>query len=175
MPASSLVRAAFFALGAAVGGGTVAVLNASKKKEAPSLSTSIEPAVTAVGIPKLPVVDMGVAGEPRFSAGVATAGGPILKYGNPGTHATVTAGLWIFTVTVVCAGPVSDQFVRLAYATGYDRRMRNPAWVSRRISNLSQRPRICIFFIDGGTFDSRFSREIACRGVQQERQQDWEQ
>jgi hypothetical protein len=33
-------------------------------------------------------------------------------------------------VTVVCAGPISDQFVRIAYATGYDRRMRNPAWVS---------------------------------------------
>jgi endonuclease G, mitochondrial len=96
MPASSLVRAAFFALGAAVGGGTVAVLNASKKKEAPSLSTSLEPAVTAVGIPKLPVVDVGVAGEPRFFAGVATAGGPILKYGNPGTHAT--AGFWIYSL-----------------------------------------------------------------------------
>ena len=91
MPTSSLVRAAFFALGAAVGGGAVAALNASKKKEAPSLSTSVEPAVTALRIPKLPnvpVVDVGVAGEPRFSAGVATAGGPLLKYGNPGRRGT---------------------------------------------------------------------------------------
>ena len=137
MPTSSLVRAAFFTLGAAVGGGAVAALNASRKKSAPSLPTSVEPAVTAVGIqklPNLPVVDVGVAGEPRFSTGVATAGGPILKYGNPGTHATTC--LWDYHsltrggIVVVCAGPIADQFVRIAYATGYDRRTRNPAWVS---------------------------------------------
>ena len=91
MPASSLVRAAFFALGAAVGGGAVAALNASKKKDSSSSSTAVTARSTGSNIPKqlpnLPVVDVGVTGEPRFSAGVATAGDLILKYGNPGTNA----------------------------------------------------------------------------------------
>jgi len=76
MPASSLVRATFFALGAAVGGGAVAALNASKKREAADAGL------------KVPVVDVDVAGDPRFSAGAVTALGPVLKYGNPGTPAT---------------------------------------------------------------------------------------
>ena len=76
MPASSLVRAAFFALGAAVGGGAVAALNASKKREAANAGL------------KVPVVEVGVVGDPRFSAGPATAVGPVLKYGNPGAPAT---------------------------------------------------------------------------------------
>jgi hypothetical protein len=60
MPTSTLLRATFFALGAAVGGGAVVVLNASKKKE-------------AVALP--PLVEVGVIGDV----------GPVLKYGNPGT------------------------------------------------------------------------------------------
>ena len=57
MPTSTLLRATLFTLGAAVGGGAVAVLNASKKKE-------------AVALP--PLVDTGDVG-------------PVLQYGNPGT------------------------------------------------------------------------------------------
>jgi hypothetical protein len=86
MPASSLARAAFFALGAAVGGGAVAAFNASNKEEAPSSP----PAVTARS---KAVVEVGATGDPRFSAGAATAAGLVLKYGNPGKHAM--AGLWI--------------------------------------------------------------------------------
>jgi len=75
----SITRAAFFALGAALGGGAVAALHASKKKDAPSSTGQT---------PNLPVVEMGVTGDPRFSAGAATAVGPVLKYGNPGTSPT---------------------------------------------------------------------------------------
>ena len=77
MPTSTLLRATFFALGAAVGGGAVAVLNSSKKKEAVAL-----PNATQVGPP---LVEVGVTGDPRFSARATTAVGPVLKYGNPGT------------------------------------------------------------------------------------------
>ena len=121
MPASSLVRAAFFALGAAVGGGAVAALNASKKREA-----------TNAGL-KVPVVEVDVAGDPRFSAEAATALGPVLKYGNPGTPATAPdlRTLCLSPSRIrCCAGPISDQLVRQAYVAAYDRRMRHPAWVS---------------------------------------------
>jgi endonuclease G len=109
MSASSIIRAAFFALGAAVGGGAVVAINASKKKEA--VETTVE-----VGL----------------SAGAATAIGPVLKYGNPGMHAT--AGFqptkpFLLTTKIVCAGPIFDQLVRRAYVAGYDRRLRHPAWV----------------------------------------------
>ncbi|KAI9509960.1 hypothetical protein F5148DRAFT_977512 [Russula earlei] len=111
MPALSITRAAFFALGAAVGGGAVAALNASKKKDAPSSpETPASPA-------KLPIVHVGVTGDPRFSAGAATAVGPVLKYGNP--------------------GPISDQLVHRAYVAGYDRRMRHPAWTAEHLTSGS--------------------------------------
>ena len=74
MPATSIVRAAFFALGAAVGGGTVAAINASKKRE------DLRPSASATQ-PNLPLVEVGVTG---LSAGAATAAGPVLKHGNPG-------------------------------------------------------------------------------------------
>ena len=86
MPTPSLARAAFFALGAAIGGGAVAALNASKKKE---VATAGSTEVTSLKVPRnLPVVEVGVAGDPRFSAGAVTAVGPVLKYGNPGMHVT---------------------------------------------------------------------------------------
>ena len=86
MPTSSLARAAFFALGAAVGGGAVAVLSASKKEKAVALGST---ETTSSKVPRnFPVVDVGIAGDPRFSAGAAAAVGPVLKYGNPGTYAT---------------------------------------------------------------------------------------
>ncbi|KAH9180378.1 hypothetical protein EDB89DRAFT_2119901 [Lactarius sanguifluus] len=72
MPTTTLLRATFFALGAAVGGGAVAVLNASKKKEA----------VVLPGV-RPPLVEVGVTGDPRFAAPATTAIGPVLKYGNP--------------------------------------------------------------------------------------------
>jgi len=115
MPTSSLARAAFFALGAAVGGGAVAALNAFKKKEA---ATTGSTEVTSLKVPRnLPVVEVGVAGDPRFSAGAVTAVGPVLKYGNP--------------------GPIPDQLVRQAYVAAYDRRMRHPAWTAEHLTLAS--------------------------------------
>jgi endonuclease G len=134
MPASSLARAAFFALGAAVGGGAVAAFNASNKKEAPSSP----PAITARS---KAVVEVGATGDPRFSAGAATAAGLVLKYGNPGKHAM--ASLWItlsLSGIVVAAGPISDQLARRAYAAAYDRRLRHPAWVGVGSLSLSPTP-----------------------------------
>jgi hypothetical protein len=79
MPTSSLIRATFFALGVVAGGGAVAVLNASKKTK------STSPGTTQTTVP--PLVELGVAGDARFSPVVAqTAVGPVLKYGNPGMH-----------------------------------------------------------------------------------------
>ena len=81
MPASSIIHAACFALGAAVGGGAIVAINASKKREALAQASSQKG-------PNLPIVEVGVTGDPRLSAGAATAVGPVLKYGNPGTHPT---------------------------------------------------------------------------------------
>jgi hypothetical protein len=83
MPTSTLIRATFFALGAAVGGGAVAVLNASKKGGTPSTSLTSQAIDTTS---KAPLIELGVTGDARFSAGAPTTVGTVLKYGNPGTH-----------------------------------------------------------------------------------------
>ena len=87
MPTSTIIRATFFVLGAAVGGGAVAVLNASKKRETPSTPTvpTTSSGTTRATGSKAPI-EVGVTGDIRFSAGAATAAGPVLKYGNPGTQ-----------------------------------------------------------------------------------------
>jgi hypothetical protein len=85
MPTSSLIRATFFALGVVAGGGAVAVLNASKKTKSTSPAATATSGTTQTTVP--PLVELGVAGDARFSPVVAqTAVGPVLKYGNPGTH-----------------------------------------------------------------------------------------
>src|SRR5882757_4662167 len=93
MPASSVIRVAFFALGAAVGG-TVVAINASRKKDALVRAT----ASTTQALPPTsngPLVEVGVTGHPRLSqaagAAAALAAGPVLKYGNPGMHDTLMA------------------------------------------------------------------------------------
>ncbi len=97
MPASTVIRAAFFALGAAVGGGAVAAINASRKKDAlDRTSASTSQASTSSGIlttGNVPLVEVGVTGDPRLSraAGAVTAAvaGPVLKYGDPGMYGTL--------------------------------------------------------------------------------------
>ncbi|KAI0282150.1 hypothetical protein BGY98DRAFT_912686 [Russula aff. rugulosa BPL654] len=120
MPASSVIRVAFFALGAAVGGGAVVVINSSRKKEALVRAT----ASTTQALPPTgtgPLVEVGVTGDHRLSqaAGVSTAlgAGPVLKYGNP--------------------GPIFDQLVRRVYVAGYDRRLRHPAWTAEHLTLAS--------------------------------------
>jgi endonuclease G len=85
MPASSVIRAAFFALGAAVGGGTVVAINASRKKDTLVRTTA---STTQALPPTGALVEVGVTGTPRLSqaagAAAALAPGPVLKYGNPG-------------------------------------------------------------------------------------------
>lgn len=153
MPASSIIHAACFAVGAAVGGGAVAALHASRKKEALRTTAQASNALAEVG----------VTGDPRLSAGAATAVGPFLKYGNPGMHATADFQSPTHLVNVR-AGPVFDQLARTAYVVGYDRRLRHPAWVcsSPLLLPLTD---VLLFslFPDGRTSDTRFSREIAHR------------
>ena len=128
MPTSTLLRATFFALGAAVGGGAVAVLNASKKRETVALP-GVPPSPTQV---RPPLVEVGVTGDPRFSALATTAVGPVLKYGNPGMRTPVGPRLVPPSSLTLrpFVGPISDQLVRQAYVAAYDRRLRHPAWVS---------------------------------------------
>ena len=108
MPSSSLVRAAIFAAGAAVGGGVATVLGRKKAQDAAPLGVPVyAPPVTNHTPSNTPAVSLGASGAPVLAAGVPTI--PVLRYGNP--------------------GPVSDQFVRQAYVAAYDRRLRHPAWV----------------------------------------------
>jgi endonuclease G len=132
MPASSIIHAAFFALGAAVGGSTVVAINASRKKETLVRAT----ASTFQVLPPTgngPLVEVGVTGNPRLSqaarASPALAIGPVLKYGNPGMYDTLTR-MATSNIDWYVPGPVFDQLVRRAYIAGYDRRLRHPSWVS---------------------------------------------
>lgn len=92
MPASTVIRAAFFALGTAVGGGAVAAINASRKKEALVRPTAATASTTQTNgnVPLVEVV--GVTGDPRLSQAAA---GPVLKYGNPGMYDTLMATIFV--------------------------------------------------------------------------------
>jgi hypothetical protein len=112
MPASSVIRVAFFALGAAVGGGTVVAINASRKKEALVRAT----ASTTQTLPPTsngPLVEVGVTGSPRLTqaagAAAALAAGPVLKYGNPGMYDTLMATISVNEqrLMAMCQAPFS--------------------------------------------------------------------
>ena len=77
MPSPGLVRAAFFAVGAVVGGGIATALSARQK------STPISVPST----PSQPVVEVEKTGTTRISttgAQLVKVDLPVLKYGNPG-------------------------------------------------------------------------------------------
>ena len=82
MPSASVIHAACFALGAAVGGG-IAAASLSRKRDV------IVPLVPSTSAPSTarPVVELSRAGQldvARTAENLALAGG-VLKYGNPGT------------------------------------------------------------------------------------------
>ncbi|TCD68239.1 nuclease [Steccherinum ochraceum] len=110
MPSSGLVRAAFFAVGAIVGGGVATAVGAKRKP-------------TAVVVPSTsstPVIEVDTGGVTRISspnAALVKVDLPVLKYGNP--------------------GPISDQLVRKAYVAAYDRRLRHPAWTAEHLTLAS--------------------------------------
>lgn len=112
MPSATVIRAAFFAVGAAVGGGVATALGASKRKE---LAVAV-PASTSAS-QNFPVIDTGAKGDLRLSPSTGSEIVPVLKYGNP--------------------GPLSDQLVRKAYAAAYDRRLRHPAWTAEHLTASS--------------------------------------
>ena len=182
MPASSVIRVAFFALGAAVGGGAVVAINSSRKKEALVRAT----ASTTQALPPTgtgPLVEVGVTGDPRLSqaAGVSTAlgAGPVLKYGNPGMYDMLMAIISVdeqedklsmcYQVpfsTNLCAERMSlDMTVACGTLHGSV-----PVQPPSALSSLSS---VLLFFLpsadkrytpDGRTFDTRFSWEIARGG-----------
>ncbi|TFY79392.1 hypothetical protein EWM64_g4625 [Hericium alpestre] len=108
MPSSSLARAAFFAVGAAVGGGIATAIGASRKRE---------PAAVLPPRPDQPVVEVAPGGRAIVSAIPNTVSSIMLKYGNP--------------------GPISDTLVRKAYVAAYDRRLRHPAWTAEHLTSAS--------------------------------------
>ena len=80
MPSATVIRAAFFAVGAAVGGGVATALGASKRKE---LAVAL-PASTSSS-QNFPVIDTGAKGDLRLSSSAGSEIVPVLKYGNPGS------------------------------------------------------------------------------------------
>lgn len=82
MPSTTLVHAACFALGAAVGGG-IAAASLSRKRDAVAPPIPVTLARTPAG----PVVELNKGGQldvARTAENLTLAGG-VLKYGNPGT------------------------------------------------------------------------------------------
>ncbi|PCH38707.1 hypothetical protein WOLCODRAFT_136405 [Wolfiporia cocos MD-104 SS10] len=107
MPGVSIVHAAFFAVGALVGGGVATAVSASRRQGSPMPAQ-----------PQQPVLDVKQGGITQIQGSSAVSiQSPVLKYGNP--------------------GPVSDQLVRLAYVAGYDRRLRHPVWTAEHLTLAS--------------------------------------
>ncbi|TFY53167.1 hypothetical protein EVJ58_g9601 [Rhodofomes roseus] len=112
MPGATIVHAAAFAVGALVGGGVVSAVSARRQQH--QIPVASVPATAPIISP--PVVDVTPGGVTQISPQAATPVS-VLKYGNP--------------------GPISDQLVRIAYAAGYDRRLRHPAWAAEHLTLAS--------------------------------------
>ncbi|TDL27229.1 hypothetical protein BD410DRAFT_894385 [Rickenella mellea] len=119
MPSATIIHAAFFAVGAAVGAGTIAALGPRKKREI-KISSGGSAAVASSSTS--PILNIGPTGAPTVSQGVALVPSAVLKYGNP--------------------GPIADLLVRKAYVAAYDRRLRHPAWTAEHLtlSSLGRSP-----------------------------------
>ncbi|KAG6833494.1 hypothetical protein H0H87_006066 [Tephrocybe sp. NHM501043] len=106
MSGSALVRAAFFAAGALVGGGVTTVVS-SRNSTVPPRPTPVASSTPAS------IIELDRNGKARLqeTTGILSnkSVSSILKYGNP--------------------GPIADPLVRQAYVAAYDRRLRHPAWV----------------------------------------------
>jgi hypothetical protein len=144
MPSSSIVHAACFAVGAVVGGGTVAALTSRKSGISSPPSYPQAPPVPSSSISGLAkgdgaVMQIGKSGQVNFAGAGA---GAVLKYGHPGAFLYNSLDVYdtmlksCYTIPILplsfffgMLGPVSDFFVRKAYVMAYDRRMRHPAWV----------------------------------------------
>lgn len=110
MPGGTIVRAAFFAVGALVGGG-VATAVAVSKRQVPASTPASTPSTQ-------PVLDVKGGNVTQItSPSPVTVLPPVLRYGSP--------------------GPVSDQLVHVAYVAGYDRRLRHPAWTAEHLTLAS--------------------------------------
>lgn len=94
MSSGALIRAAFFTAGAVVGGGIAAALGSKKRSHsAPtppgtvSFPTTVTPSPVSAPLnapSNLPIVEVGVKGDPRVSSAMAAEVTPVLRYGNPG-------------------------------------------------------------------------------------------
>ncbi len=110
MSSSTILHAAFFAVGALVGGGVATAV--SNKRSLPVVTPATKSGTSAPP----PIVELAPT---TGLTHIATPGAlvkvdsTVLKHGHP--------------------GPINDLLVRKAYASGYDRRLRHPSWVSRTL------------------------------------------
>jgi hypothetical protein len=126
---SRAVGAAIFAVGAAVGAGATALIQARRQPASAPVPVPVPPQTRT----KLPERNQEhkaiVQVEPLGSQVVISPQlGEVLKYGNPGAHAA-TVSLAKITKFHSHSGPISDLLTRKAYIAAYDRRLRHPAWV----------------------------------------------
>lgn len=83
MPSTTIVRAAFFAVGALVGGGVATAIGTAKRKD------TISPAQTL----PTPVLDVQPSGSPRISVpegALTKVDLPLMKYGHPGVSCIIS-------------------------------------------------------------------------------------
>ncbi|PPQ64686.1 hypothetical protein CVT26_002776 [Gymnopilus dilepis] len=116
MPSGIIVHAAVFTAGAVLGGGIAAAIS-NKNRPVPPVPV---PAATAPSGPIIGVDTIGKApAVPKdLSVTSVTQTLPLaLKYGNP--------------------GPITDILIRKAYVSGYDRRLRHPAWTAEHLTRAS--------------------------------------
>ena len=86
MPGATIVHAVSFAVGAIVGGGTVAAVTLSRQRQqpAPTPSRPSTSAVVAPSPPPAPLVQVESKGLTDLANTAKSLPGTVLKYGNPG-------------------------------------------------------------------------------------------
>ncbi|KAG6910923.1 hypothetical protein DXG01_006606 [Tephrocybe rancida] len=117
MSGSALVRVAFFAAGAIVGGGVATAMSSRNQSAVPPRPSPVTPNTPG------PIIDLDRTGRARLQENTLvpsnTSVSTILKYGNP--------------------GPIADPLLRKAYVAAYDRRLRHPAWTAEHLTQASLR------------------------------------
>ena len=88
MPGATVIHAACFAVGAIVGGGTVAAVSLSRQRQPVPVPVPSKPgsttAVVAPGPPPSPLIQVESKGLTDLTRTAEKLPGTVLKYGNPG-------------------------------------------------------------------------------------------
>ncbi|PSR88858.1 hypothetical protein PHLCEN_2v5007 [Hermanssonia centrifuga] len=115
MSSSTILHAAFFAVGALIGGGVATAV--SNKRSLPVVTpatksgTSAPPPIVVELAPTTGLTHIATPGA------LVKVDSTVLKHGHP--------------------GPINDLLVRKAYASGYDRRLRHPSWTAEHLTLAS--------------------------------------